>query len=179
MGGAMTLKEKAVAATLGVVVLYGAAVASWFVSQEDAWRRSAKAYETAKKTYEKECALIRDKAKWNQAYEDEKAQMPTFAVGKDTDTTWLQKMDELAVKHHISISQRQGGKEIESGDVLELEIDVKSWEGALESLVRFMHELENTRDGMFDIKSISLRPSAKKGYLRGSFTLTCAYMREK
>ena len=104
--------------------------------------------------------------------------MPTFEAGKATDTTWLKKMDELAEKHHIAISQRQSGKEVESGDVLELPIDVKTWEGSLESLVKFMHELENTNEGMFDIRSLSFKPSSKKGYLKGSFTLTCAYMRE-
>ena len=72
--------------------------------------------------------------------------MPTFEAGKATDTTWLGKMDALAAKHHISISQRQSGKEVESGEVLELPIEVRSWEGALESLVKFMHELENTDD---------------------------------
>ena len=37
---------------------------------------------------------------------------------------------------------------------------------------------ENTTEGMFDIGYLSFKPSSKKGYLRGSFTLTCAYMRE-
>ena len=104
--------------------------------------------------------------------------MPTFAFGKTTDTTWLQKMDELAEKHHIFISQRQGGAEVEKGDVLELPIEVRNWEGALVSLVEFLHELENTTEGMFDVGNINFKPSSKKGYLRGSFTLTCAYMRE-
>ena len=104
--------------------------------------------------------------------------MPTFAFGKATDTTWLQKLDELAEKHHISISQRQPGKEVEKGDVLELQIEVRNWEGALESLVKFMHELENTSEGMFDVGYLNFKPSSKKGYMRGSFTLTCAYMRE-
>ena len=122
--------------------------------------------------------LIRARQKWNDAYEEEKAQMPTFAFGKATDTTWLQKLDELAEKHHISISQRQPGKEVEKGDVLELQIEVRNWEGALESLVKFMHELENTSEGMFDVGYLNFKPSSKKGYMRGSFTLTCAYMRE-
>jgi hypothetical protein len=87
-------------------------------------------------------------------------------------------MDELAEKHHISIMQRQPGKEVEKGDVLELQIEVRNWEGALESLVRFMHELENTTEGMFDIGYLNFKPSAKRGYMKGSFTLTCAYMRE-
>ncbi len=175
----MSLREKAVLSSLGMILLYGLAIALWFTSQEAAWRKAAKTYERAKSQYESERRLIGEKAKWNQAYEDEKALMPTFEVGKSTDTTWLGKMDSLAAKHHITISQRQSGKETESGEVLELPIEVKNWEGALESLVKFMHELENTDEGMFDIRSLNFKPSSKKGYLKGSFTLTCAYMREK
>ena len=148
----MSLKEKAVLATVMMALLYAVAVALWFTSQSAAWAKAAKTYARAKATFE---------------------------AGKATDTTWLGKMDALAAKHHISISQRQSGKEVESGEVLELPIEVRSWEGALESLVKFMHELENTDEGMFDIRSISFKPSSKKGYLKGSFTLTCAYMREK
>ena len=173
------LREKAVMATLGVVVLYAIAVGTWFLSAEGAWKKAAKNYAKAKDTYQKEVKLIGEKQKWADAYEDEKAQMPTFEAGKATDTTWRRKLDEIAERHHFLIASAQTGKEIEAGDVLELPIDVKSWEGSLEALVRLMHELENTSEGMFDITQISFRPSSKKGYLRGSFTLNCAYMREK
>ncbi len=173
-----SLREKAVLCVVGVVLLYAIAVVLWFVSQESAWKKAARMYRRECNTYKEERALIAQRQKWNDMYEDKKAQMPTFKLVQTTDTTWLQKMDELAEKHHISISQRQGGTEVEKGDVLELPIDVKNWEGALESLVKFMHELENTSEGMFDVASLSFRPSPKKGYLRGSFTLTCAYMRE-
>ena len=173
-----SLREKAVIAVVVVLALYAMAVVLWFASQQDAWKRAAKVYAGAKKTYESERKLIGERQKWNDAYEEEKAQMPTFAFGKATDTTWLQKLDELAEKHHISISQRQPGKEVEKGDVLELQIEVRNWEGALESLVKFMHELENTSEGLFDVGYLNFKPSSKKGYMRGSFTLTCAYMRE-
>ena len=174
-----SLKEKAVMAVIGVIALYAIAVATWFLSAEGAWKKAAKNYAKAKETYIKEEKLIGEKRKWTDAYEEEKAAMPTFDVGKVTDTTWLGKMDELAEKHRIQISQRQGGKEVEEGDVLELPIEVKSWEGSLEALVKFMHELENTNEGMFDVRALNFKPSSKRGYLRGSFTLTCAYMREK
>ena len=173
-----SLVEKAVFSGVVVAALYAGAVALWFTVQEPAWKKAVDAYGKAKKSYEAQRKLVGEKHRWNDAYEEEKSQMPTFAFGKSTDTTWLQKMDELAEKHHILISQRQSGKETEKGDVLELPIEVKSWEGALESLVCFMHELENTADGMFDIGYLSFKPSSKKGYLKGSFTLTCAYMRE-
>ncbi len=177
------LKEKAILAVLGIVVLYALAVVLWFMhfdvtKKTGAWRKAINSYEKAKKTYLAECRLIREKAQWTEAYENEKAAMPTFEHGKSTDTTWLQKMDELAAKHFIQISNRQGKEEVEAGEVLELPIEVKNWEGALESLVRFLHELENASDGMFDVRTISFKPSNKRGYLKGSFTLTCAYMRE-
>lgn len=176
---AMSLREKAVLAVLGMVLLYFLAAALWFVSQQDAWRKAARSYAQARKTYLDECRLISERQKWNQAYEDEKALMPMFEAGKVTDTTWQRKMEEIATKNHISISQRQVGKEEEVGDVYELPIEVKSWEGALESLVKFLHELENTDEGMFDVRTINMRPSSKRGYLKGSLTVTCAYMREK
>jgi len=174
----MKLKEKAVVATLGVVALYAVAVATWFMSAESAWKKSAKAYRTQCERYAKEEKLISERGKWAEAYEEEKAAMPTFEAGKDTDTTWLQKMDEIALKNRVQIGQRQGGTEAEAGDVLELPIEVKSWEASLEALVKFMYELENTDEGMFDIRAINFKPNTKTGYLRGSFTLTCAYMRE-
>lgn len=178
-----SLREKALLAVLGVVLLYVAAAVLWFTTQETAWKKASRAYTNAKDRYAKECALIREKRQWEEAYESEKSRMPLFEDGKATDTTWLSMMDALATKHHIFVAQRQGGKETEAGDVLELEVDVKNWEGALESLVKFMYELENPDEqdekirGMFDIKSLNFRGSPKKGYLKGAFTLTCAYMR--
>ena len=174
-----SMRERAVMAVLGVIALYAIAVGLWFVSAEPAWKKSARAYQRAKDAYQREEQLIGEKRRWEEAYEAEKAAMPTFELGKTTETTWQRKLDELAEKHHVFISSAEPGKEKEVGDVLELPIEVKSWEGSLEALVRLMHELENTAEGMFDITQLSFRPSSKKGYLRGSFTLNCAYMREK
>ncbi len=174
----MSLRQKAVLAVLALVALYVFAAVLWFTRQESAWKRAADRYDSARKTYEKERRLVGERQKWNDAYDSEKAQMPTFGFGKATDTTWLQKMDELAEKHHISIARRKSGKEESRGDVLELPIEAE-WQGAPESLVRFLHELENTSEGMFDIGSLNFRPNARTGYLKGSFTLTCAYMREE
>lgn len=175
----MGMKEKALLAMVAVIALYAVAVASWFMHFDGAWKKAKKGYEKAKAEFAARERLIGEKQQWIDAYEEEKAQMPTFEIGKATETTWLAKMDELALKHHILISQRQYGKETEAGDVIELPLEVRSWEGSLDALVHFMHELENTSEGMFDVKAISFKPSSKRGYLKGSFTLTCAYMREK
>ena len=172
------LREKAMMAVVAVVVLYAVAVGVWFFSAESAWKRAAKAYGRERDRYEQEEKLISEKRKWNELYDLEKAAMPTFEAGKATDTVWLRKVENLARTNLVLITSIDSGKEVEAGDVLELPIEVKSWEGSLEALVKFMHELENTDQGMFDIKVLNFKPSSKKGYLRGSFTLTCAYMRE-
>ena len=172
------LKEKAMMAVVAVVVLYAVAVGVWFFSAESAWKRAAKAYGRECDRYEQEEKLISERRKWNELYDREKAAMPTFEAGKATDTVWLRKVEDLARTNLVLITSIDSGKEVEAGDVLELPIEVKSWEGSLEALVKFMHALENSTDGMFDVKEISLKPSQKKGYLRGSLSITCAYMRE-
>ena len=112
-------------AMIGVIALYAFAVILWFVSAESSWKKAAKAYDRAKKTYQNEVKLIGEKRKWTDAYENEKATMPTFEAGKATDTTWRRKLDEIAARHNIIISSAQAGKEVEAGDVLELPIEVK------------------------------------------------------
>ena len=178
----MGLKEKAVLASLGMVALYAIAALVWFLKMDitdkrGEWYQARKKYVEACKTYASECRLISEKRTWVERYDEKKSEMPTFDGGKATDTTWLSKVGEVAKKHHIDISNRNAGKETIVGEVYELEISA-NWEGALESLVGFMHELENTEEGMFDFKSLNFKPSSKKGYLKGSFVLTCAYMRE-
>lgn len=176
----MSMKEKAVLAVLAVVFLYAAAGVLWFVRQADAWSKARKAYEKSRRTYETERKLISQKAKWHEDYEREKSLMPMFAADKATDTVWLQKVSDIAARNFIQIQDRKVGRETAAGDVLEMQITGSNWEGSLKSLVRFMYELETTSEGMFDISSISCKPCSapKKGFLRGGFTLTCAYMRE-
>jgi len=172
-----SLREKAVMATFGVIAFYAVAVVLWFVSAESAWKKSFRNYAKAKETLQKECKLISEKRQWEDAYETEKSMMPTFEAGKATDTTWLRRLDALAVSNLVVITGSKAGNEREAGEVLELPIEVRGWEGSLQGLVQLMHQLENSNDGMFDITEIAFKPSNKKGYLRGNFVLNCAYMR--
>ncbi len=175
----MGLKEKAIVSVLLMVVLYVAAGATWFMYSERAWAKAKKQYESACRTFRKEKDMIANKAKYAEDYEKAKSFMPMFEAEKTTEATWLKKMREIATKNLVVIGQDEAKPEVSGDDVHELPIEVRSWEGSLEALVKFMHELENTEEGMFAITDLNFRPSSKKGYLRGSFTLNCAYMREK
>ena len=175
-----TLKDRAALGIAGMVVLYVVAGFLWFKAVTDKasdWNRSRRKYADAVKQYQRERALIARRSYWNEAYDEEREKMPMFPEGEAVGTHWLNRMDSLANEHHVAISSRMSGKEEEVGDVYELPVEVKSWEAALEPLVEFLFSLEHANEAMFDVRSIDMRPSSHKGFLKGQFTLTCAYMR--
>ena len=175
-----SMKDKAILAIGGMAVFYAAAGFLWFKALTDKasdWNKSQRAYTESVKKYQRERALIAKRAFWEDSYEEEREKMPMFPEGEKVGEHWLERMDEIANKNHMAISTRAAGKEEEVGDVYELPVEVKSWEGALESLVNFLYALEHAEEAMFDIKAIDIRTSSHKGYLKGQFTLTCAYMR--
>ena len=175
-----SMKDKAVLAIGGMALMYAVGGFLWFKALTDKasdWNKSQRMYAESVKKYQRERALIARRAYWSDAYDDERAKMPMFPEGKDVGTHWLGRMEEIASQNLISISSRQSGKEEERGDVYELPVEVKGWEAALEPLVKFLYALEHAEEAMFDVKSIDMRASSHKGYLKGAFTLTCAYMR--
>lgn len=179
----MSLKEKAVAAVLGMILLYAAAVGLWFLRQEKEWVRSRKAYDDARRKYAQERELIGERRYWDEEYESAKSSMPAFDVEQTTDIAWRRKIDNLAAGANIVFrGERKTGAEISEGDIYELPITASRWEGSLEAVVKFMYALESGKNGIFAIKEVSMDPISKSkvftGYLRGNFTVTCAYTRE-
>lgn len=173
----LSRRDRTIAAVVGAILMYGLAVALWFMGQEQEWRLAAKKYAAAEKKTLSERKLISQRQKWNEAYEEEREKMPVFGEdAKDIDTHWLSRMDTLAQDCHLAISQRQAGQRVEAGDVFEQPIDVKRWEATITSLVKFMHALECETNAMFDVREITVKPSSRKGFLAGSFKLACAYM---
>jgi hypothetical protein len=163
----------------GSIVALLLLVAMWFMGVSESWTKSQKSYKNACKKRLREDKLIAQEQKWIDAYEAEKEKMPVFPENEDVDTYWLRRMGALAEEKYISIPRRQAGEEVQVGDVFERMIDVRDFEGALENIVKFGYVLQNAESAMFDIRSISLRPNSRnKGFLKGSFTVACAYMRD-
>jgi len=180
-GRTMSLKERTIVAMVVVVALYAAAAVLWFVRQENAWKMAKKKYAAAQAQRLKEDRLIRERDKWNNSYEDERAKMPTFdEEEKGVDVKFLSRMEALCQDNAMTVSRRQPGQEQKVGDVYELPITVNDWEASLDNLVKFIYVLERDGETMFDLSALTVKPSAShKGYLKGSFTLTSAYMRNK
>ena len=174
---AVTPKEKNMLLVTVVIVLYAFAALS-FKKQIQNWKVAQRVYATAQKEFLEEKALIAAREEWAARYEQVRELMPIFPRDKDVDTHWLNLMDSAATRNGLSIARRQTNKEVEVGDVYELPIDCKDWEGTLESLVKFLYDL-NQEGAMLDVRQLYVRPSSKQGLLKGSFTLYCAYMRGK
>jgi len=173
---AVSSREKNMLLIAVVVVLYAAAALS-YKKQAANWKAAQRIYATAQKKLAEENALIAAKEEWSAKYEQMRDLMPVFPREKDVDTHWLNVMDSLATRNGFTIARRQTNKEAEVGDVFELPIDCKDWEGTLESLVKFLYDLH--REGaMLDVRQLYIRQSNKPGYLKGTFTLYCAYMRD-
>lgn len=160
---------------LGALLLYafGALV---YKDQMQNWKIARRTYDSAVKKLNEEKALIAAKGEWDARYVKMSDLMPIFPYDKDVDTHWLNTMDSVAQRNNLTITRRQAIKEEEVGDVYELPLDCKDWEGTLDSLVKFLYDL-NKEGAMLDIRQIFIRPSPRPGFLKGSFTLYCAYMR--
>ena len=172
---AVSSREKNMLLITVVVVLYAAAGLS-YKKQAANWKVAQRVYATAQKKLNDENALIAAKEEWSAKYTQMRDLMPVFPYEKDVDTHWLNVMDSVATRNGFTIARRQTGKEAEVGDVYELPIDCKDWEGTLEALVKFLYDLHQ-EGAMLDVRQLFIRPSTKPGYLKGTFTLYCAYMR--
>lgn len=178
IGGEITLKQKAIFSVVAVVALYIACIGLWFLRQEKEWKKAARRYEEAKTTYQKECALVKEKAQWQAHYDSEASQIPAISVGQGADTVWLRITDNIAASNHVFISTSSQSPEADAGDNMRKISITAKWDAALESLVNYLYELENSSEGKFDVEQLTLLPNNKKrGYLGGNISITCVYNR--
>lgn len=170
-------REKTMLLVAVVAVLYAFAGLS-YKKQAANWKVAERVYLAAQKKVQDERALIAARDDWSARYEQMRDLMPVFPYEQDVDTYWLNIMDQTASRNGLTIARRQAiGKGEEIGDVFELPIDCKGWEGSLESLVKFLHDLQK-EGAMLDVRQLFIQPvSGKPGILKGTFILTCAFMR--
>jgi hypothetical protein len=172
----LSSKEKNLALIAIAVILYGAAALS-YKPQNTALTIAKRNFQREEKKLLDERALIAARAEWKERYEKMRSMMPPFPYEKDVVTYWLSLMDTSASKEGLIISRRQANKEVEVGDVFELPLVCNDWAGTLEQLVKFLYDLDQ-KGAMLDMRQLYIRPEANKpGFLKGTFTLYCAYMR--
>ena len=126
---------------------------------------------------ELQTALIDAKDDWAARYEQVRDRMPVFSGTEQVGPYWGKIMDDAAHDHDLHIQQRNFKEETVVAGVCELPIEVRQWEGTLEALVGFVHQVEST-GAMLEVRELRVSPiQNRQGWLKGSFTLSCAYMR--
>ena len=142
----------------------------------EAWRERIARLESLRRERTAARELIEMGPQWREHYDEVRNQMPVFGNGVQVDTYWMSIMDRLADEYSVSITRRNVGREARVGDVYEFTTDCQ-WEGPLDAVAKFLCALQDA-GAMLDVRDLVLRTHGnRKGFLRGSFTLYCAYMR--
>ena len=146
--------------------------------QVRAWRTARAELRTRQADLRFRRALIGRQAEINARFERLKDLMPVFPADRQVDTHWMGIMSSAAKRNELDIRNARPEKETRAGDVYEFPIECRDFEGSLDALVRFLHEVQN-EGVMLDVRSLTVRPNPQNpALLRGQFTLYCAYMRE-
>ena len=170
-------REKALLIATGVFFLYallGLTLRKHIVAFNDLRRDR----QSKQEIYKQYLSLIGQHNIWSDTYKEKASLMPVFGQDRQVETYWLSVLDRLATKNGLTIVRRQTGEEKQEGDVYELAIDCKEWEGSLESLVGFLYDV-HSEGAMLVVRRLFVRPATGRSGagLRGNFTLYCAYMR--
>ena len=177
--GTLSLRDRAILLVVIVLALYGLAAILWFMTFERDWTKSAKAYESAVKTYQKEAGLIAKRGDLQQQYEEEKEKIPSLAENELANATWMGRLGTLASECNVAVTRQNYGKEEQEDLLNKLEIDLE-WTASLQSLVKFLYALETADHAMIDVRSLGISNSGKNtGYLKGKMTICCAYLRDE
>ena len=170
--GNLSLRDRAIMLSVVVLALYGLAAVLWFMKFQRDWTKSAKEYDTAVKTYQRERNLIGKRA----SLEEEK--IPELEENELANVLWQRRLSAIADDSNLTVNRQNYGKEEQEGVLNKLEIDIE-WTASLQSLVKFLHALETADHAMFDVRSIGISNSGKNtGYLKGKMTICCAYLRD-
>jgi len=172
----LSQREMTLAIITGTIILFGfSAISSR--SKIEKWRDLSKRKAEIIKQIQDNKDTIASKDKWTKKLNDLQKSLPEYPADQKMDVQWLSAMDVVASKQGMKILKRQAGEEKIVGDVYELPIDCKDWEGNLDSIVRFLFDLQN-QGGMLDVRQLQIKPKAG-GLFKGYFTLYCAYTKER
>jgi hypothetical protein len=173
----MTRRELALLmGTLGAL-LFGVSILVARPKVDD-WLDLRKTRADLRRQIQRDQAMIATRDRWDAELASLSTQLPQFAADAKMDIHWLSVMDRIAGKHGVKILQRQAGEERQDGDVFELPIECRDWSGNLESLIRFLFELQ-AEGAMLDVRQLYVRPRKPgESELRGRFSLSCIYTRE-
>ena len=143
----------------------------------DEWKKMRADLRNANRRIQGYEKLLSQKQMWDGQFNKLREMLPRYPADKNVDIHWLSTMDRLASRRGVRITRREVREEKKMGDVYELPIECRDWEGSLGALVHFLVDLES-EGAMLDMRQLLVKPKSHN-LLRGRFSLYCAYTREK
>ncbi len=173
----MSLKEKAMLGGVAVVGLYALTAVLWFTTFSKSFRSAKAANTQAKREIAEEKKIIGEKDLWDREYVLALESIPEIPDDRRADAHMMEIVRKIAKSHNIVFSGEKSSRESVADEMNRLTIEL-DWTGAFETLVGFLHELETTDKGKFDVSAINFSPVTKRpGFLSGKMTLTCIFRR--
>lgn len=172
----MNRREQVLLLVVCTVVLFGA-TSLLIRPRIDLWNELRYQQLLERQDLEVDRALVAEADRWRQELEELSSLLPVYPPSRRMDVHLLSAVDRMATTHGLRILRRRTSEEERIGELYELPIEVSEWEGTLESLVRFLYDLQ-TQDVMLDVRQLLIRP-AQRDMLRGRFLLYAAYSREE
>lgn len=141
------------------------------------WKKTRSEISSVRRRIESYNRLLGQKKRWETRFEKLRGKLPSFSPGKDMNIHWLSTMDRIARMNGVKIIKRDAREEKKVGDVYELPIECRDWQGSLQALKDFLVEIES-QGAMMDVRQMLVKPKSHN-VLRGRFTLYCAYTRSE
>jgi hypothetical protein len=172
----MRFSAREIALALATVsVLLFSLTALMFRNRWPEWTEQRREMVNLKELIRLDREMIAQRERWESELGTLSRQLSRHGATEQMDVHWLSVMDRIAAKNGITISRRQVGEEKRQGEVYELPIECKDWEGDLDALVHFLFDLQS-EGAMFDVRQLLTKPKGQ--LLRGRLMLYCAYTRE-
>ena len=120
--------------------------------------------------------LVDQRPQWMERMDQLRASVERHPADRDVTADYLRLLERLASENNLTLIKRNAQKEKAFGDLLEVLIDC-TWEGSLDSLVRFIYALEK-QPAVMDIEELTVSlVSGQEAKLKGNFIIVCVYSR--
>lgn len=172
----LSRREIIMGAATGTVLLFGVS-AVMVKSRLEEWKDLREKQAELQAQIDRHSSVVARRPQWEAEFSKLKGMMPVHPAEKNMGVTWLFTMDNLAQKNGVKILKRQAEDEKLVGDVYELPIKCREWEGSLPAVVHFLFDLQS-EGAMLDVRELQIKPKAGDVF-RGHFSLYCAYGKER
>ena len=120
--------------------------------------------------------LVDQREDWDQQLKDLMSRLKSYPPNQRVTSQLMEQVNQLARNNKLTLSSQSPEGERDLGNIHEVSIKC-AFRGNLESLVRFLFELQN-KGPIFTVKILKVTPAGQGDDLKGNVTVDCAYTKE-